>query len=93
MDNERLGSLRLLIYCQLRSNMNFEECLRLSEYGLEQDPEDLRFIWGKGFSLHKLGRNREALAILQEVEELIPLNKGLQKDIQKVERALALQEQ
>ena len=73
--------------------MNFEECLSLSEYGLEQDPDDLGFLWTKGFSLHKLGRNQEAMAILREVEELAPKYKMLQRDIQEVKRSLALQEQ
>ena len=43
----------------------------------------------KGLSLHKLGRDREALAFLLEAEELGGLIKDLQRDIQEVERSFA----
>ncbi len=80
----------MLIACQERSNINIEECLSLSEIGLENQPESGTFLWVKGYALHKMGRNEEALAILKEVEEIIiGYVKVLQKDIQDVELALA----
>jgi len=92
LDRERFGSLGMLIECQLRSNIKIEECLRLSEYGLEKRPEWTWFLWEKGLSLHKLGNHEKALTILQEVEEKWPgYNRYLQKDVQEVERALASQ--
>ena len=77
------------INCQLRSNINIEESLRLSEYGLEKRPE-WNFLWLKGLSLHKLGRHEEALAILQEVEDKWTdgYNKDLQKDLLEIKQAL-----
>ena len=90
MDRERFISLYMLIECQLKSNINIEECFRLSELGLEKQSESLWFLRAKGLSLHKLGRHEEALAILRDVEEKWPgYYKDLQKDIQEVERALA----
>jgi len=93
MDRERLNSLSMLIQCQLKSNINPDECLKLSEYGLEQNPESVGFLWEKGVSLHKLGRNQEALGMLREVEDRwTGYHKYLRRDILEVERALALQE-
>jgi tetratricopeptide (TPR) repeat protein len=92
MDRERLNSLTFMVYCQLKCNMNFEECLKHSEYLLEQDPEYFGFLWVKGYSLHKLGRDLEALAFLREAEELFPYRE-LQRDIKEVERSLAPKEQ
>jgi tetratricopeptide (TPR) repeat protein len=93
MDRERISSLFKLMECQVRSNINIEECLRLCEYGIEKEPEWTAFLWGKGLSLHKLGRNLEALAILREVEDTFGSTRGFQKDLQEVEQALASQNQ
>ena len=93
MDRDRESGLIWLIYCQLRGNINIEECLALSEYGLEQNPENVGFLWGKGVSLHKMGRHQEALAFLREAEEHAPFNREIQKDIQEVEKSIALQKQ
>ena len=88
------STLHYLIDCQLKSNMNIEECLRLSEFGLEKRPEWYIFLHYKGVSLHKLGRHEEALTILREAEEKwYEYDKELQKDLQEVERALARQNQ
>ena len=94
-DSEDYKSLIWLIACQEKSNINIEECLSLSEIGLENQPEMVAFLWGKGYALHKMGRHEEALTILREAEEkwLMGYFKELQKDIQEVERALALQKQ
>ena len=94
MDGERFWSLYMLIDCQLKSNMNIEECLRLSEIGLIKKPESRTFLWCKGLALHKMGRHEEALALLREVEDgMFGMIKKLQKDIREIERALALQKQ
>jgi hypothetical protein len=94
MDNERYYSLLMFIECQLRSNVNIDECLRLSEYGLEKRSEWTRFLWWKGLALHKLGKHEEALPILLKVVEEWPsYNRHLQIDIQDVRQALASQNQ
>jgi len=82
-----------LVYSQLRGDINIEECLKISELELEQNPESISYRWGKGVSLHKLGNHQEALAILLPLKEQMPYNRELQQDIQEVERSLALQEQ
>ena len=93
-DSEDYKSLLWLIACQERSNINIEECLSLSEIGLENQPESGPFLYCKGYALHKMGRHEEALAILREAEgKFFGYFKDLQKDIQEVERALALQKQ
>jgi tetratricopeptide (TPR) repeat protein len=92
LDKEDRNSLIWLIYSQLRGDLNIEECLKLSEYGLSQNPESLSFRWGKGVSLHKLGRPQEALSILLPLKERMPYNRELQRDIQEVEQSLALQQ-
>ncbi|MGM0473143.1 MAG: hypothetical protein ACQERV_03275, partial [Bacteroidota bacterium] len=61
----RFNSLFILIKCQLQSNMNIDECLRLSEYYIEQRPESWNGLYLKGLSLHKLGRHREALDLFR----------------------------
>jgi TolB-like protein len=89
-DSEDYKSLIRLIVCQVRSNINIEECLSLSEIGLENQPESGPFLWCKGYALHKMGRHEEALAILREAEgKFMGYIKDLQKDIQEVELALA----
>ncbi|MFO7934629.1 MAG: hypothetical protein R6U78_11170 [Bacteroidales bacterium] len=86
----RFNSLFILIKCQLQSNMNIDECLRLSEYYIEQRPESWNGLYLKGLSLHKLGRHREALDLFREVEERsLSYHKWLQSNIREAERALA----
>jgi tetratricopeptide (TPR) repeat protein len=91
LDKEDVINLLWLIYSQLRGDINIEECLRLSEQGLEQYPENDGFRWGKALSLHKLGWHQEALAILLPLKEQMPNNKELQRDIEEVEQSIALQ--
>jgi TolB-like protein len=94
LNSKDLENVYFLLICQLRTNMNIEECLRLSEIGLEKQPESLRFKWAKGYTLHKIGRHKEALAILKEVDEMwLGYNRFLKNDIQTVERDLASQYQ
>ena len=93
LDKEYREPLILLIQAQLSGDFNIEESLELSEYGLEQDPENESLLWSKGLSLHKLGRSKEALAILLTLKERYPNNRELQNDYQEVEQSLALHEQ
>ena len=89
-DMGRLNSLYMLIISQLQSNMNIDECLRLSEHYIEQRPESWNGPYLKGLSLHKLGRHREALDLFRETEERsLGYHKWLQRAIREAERALA----
>lgn len=92
LNKEDLRSLFRMVYCQLKSDMNIEECLRLSEYLLEKEPENGGFLWAKGSALHKLGRDREALKFLLEANEYSN-HVEIQRDLEEVERSLAAQEQ
>jgi len=43
LDKEDRASLTWLVYSQLRGDINIEECLKISELELEQDPESIVF--------------------------------------------------
>ena len=93
-DMGRFNSLFMLIRCQLESNMNIDECLRLSEHYIEQRPESWNGLYLKGLALHQMGRHREALDLFREVEERsLGYHKWLQSNIREAERALAGQDQ
>ena len=70
-----------------------EEVQPIADIGLKINPENESLLWWKGLSLHKLGRSKEALAILLPLTERYPYNRELQNDYQDVEQSLALQEQ
>ena len=87
MDPGRLESLYFLIYCQLESNVNIEECSRLADILLEKVPEYFESWAQKGISLYKLGRYDESLEYLKEAS-----NKG-RVPILHVVRYISLAEQ
>jgi AraC-like DNA-binding protein/tetratricopeptide (TPR) repeat protein len=93
MDTGRRNSLAMVLRCQLRTNRNLEECQELIEYGIQTHPgRNLQFFWLKGLYFHKVGKHQEALEILREVEKQWGMyDFQLDKDIQEVERTLALQ--
>jgi tetratricopeptide (TPR) repeat protein len=49
---------------------NVKEGLQLVESTLESQPENYNFLYTKGWGLHQLGKNREALEILQKSWDL-----------------------
>ena len=71
-------------------NGSAEENLELIDSELSRNPENARFIWLKGYALHKLNRNEEALVFLKEAEEMMRKNPQLKEDIREVELALGL---
>lgn len=92
LDPENINNINNLSWVLIRSGINVEEGLALSEKGLEKRPDSMRFLWLKGLALHKLGKHEEALAILKEADEISRSYQGtLQNDIQEVEQALANQ--
>ncbi len=89
MDPTMVGSLNMYIRCQLTCNVNLHECLQLTDYGLELNPDALNFRWSKAIALYKLGRSKEALPIFRKVEdEYHQYSWELQYYIQEIEEAL-----
>ena len=79
-----------MIRSDLLDNGSPEENLELIDSELSRNPENTRFIWLKGNTLHKLNRSEEALVFLKEADEKMSYNPQLKEDIQEVELALDL---
>jgi TolB-like protein len=92
LDPENRDRISNLLWVLVRSGINIEECLELSQKGLKKNPEDTYFLWMKGLALHKSGKHEEALKILKKVDEKwMSYNKDLNKDIKEVEKVVANQ--
>ena len=92
LDPENLNRINNLTWVLIRSGINIEEGLELSQKGLKKYPDSDFLLWMKGIALHKSGKHEEALEILKKVDEMwIGYNKDLKKDIQEVEKAVANQ--
>ena len=88
LDPENLDRISDLAWLLVRSGINTEEGLELSQKGLKKYPDNSFLLWIKGLALHKSGRHEEALEILKEADERwIGYNKDLKKDINEVERS------
>ncbi len=90
LDPSRNFSLYFMIRSDLLDNGSPEENLGLIYSELLRNPENTRLIWLKGYALHKLNRNEEALVFLKEAEEMMMFNAQLKEDIREVELALDL---
>ena len=89
-----MSNLTYLIDCQLKCNIRPDECLELTEYMLEKQPDSLRPRLYMGRCLYKLGRYEEALTYLKEADKMsIIYSKDIMKYLNKTEQALARQEQ
>ena len=94
MDPERMNSLGFLIACQLESNVNLEECLRLADIRLAKMPDSVFSWFYKGSCLFKLGRYEESLVCLREAQNReIAFFVKIKQYISMAEQALALQVQ
>ena len=92
LDPENLDRISNLTWVLIRSGINIEEGLELSQKGLKKDPDSDFLLWMKGLALHKLGKHEEALKILKEADEkCIGYNKDLKEDIKEVEQTVASQ--
>ena len=77
-----------MIRSDLLDNGSPEENLELIDSELLRNPENTWFIWLKGYTLHKLNRNEEALVFLKEADEKMSYAHQLKEDIREVELAL-----
>lgn len=91
LDSGRNRSLFKMIKAELKDNGSPGEFLELVDEALSRDPENSGFLWIKGYVLHKLQRNEEALLFLKEAYERTNFNQMLKNDILEVEQALAKQ--
>jgi tetratricopeptide (TPR) repeat protein len=74
----------------IRSGINIEEGLELTEKGLKINPSSLNLLWMKGLAFHEIGRHEEALIILKEVyDKWTGYNNKLERDIIDVGQAVA----
>jgi len=92
LDPENRDMIFNLIWVLIRSGINVEEGLELSQKSLKKYPDNNFLLWMNGLALHKSGKHDEALEILKEVDEkFIGYNKDLKKDIKEVEQAISSQ--
>ena len=92
LDPENLDRIFNLILVLIRSGINVEEGLELSQKSLKKYPDNNFLLWMNGLALHKSGKHEEAREILEEVDEkFIGYNKDLKKDIKEVEKAISSQ--
>lgn len=94
LDPEMMSSLGLLIDCQLESNVNLEECLRLADIRLGKLPNSTFSWYYKGKCLFKLGRYKESLVCLREAQKMeIAFFVTTDKYISMAEQAIDMQAQ
>ncbi len=92
LDPENLNRIIILARLLIESEISIEEGLALAEIGLNLFPDDWELVRWKGLALHKLGKHKEALAILNHADEIsIGYDRLLKDYIQEVEQALASQ--
>jgi TolB-like protein len=92
LDPENLARISNLTWVLIRSGINIEEGLELSQKGLKKYPDSDFLLWMKGLALHKLGKNAGALEILKQADgKWMGYNKDLKEDIKEVEQAIANQ--
>jgi TolB-like protein len=92
LDPENLYRISNLTWVLIRSGINIEEGLELSQKGIEKYPDSPFLLYMKGLALHKSGKHEEALRILIEADEkYMGSRKDLKEDIKEVEQAIASQ--
>lgn len=90
LDPENIDWISNLAWVLIRSGINIEEGLELSQKGLNKDPDNYFFLWMKGLALNKSGKHEEALEILKKADEkYMGYLKDLEDDIKEVEKAFA----
>jgi TolB-like protein len=92
LDPENLYRISNLTWVLIRSGINIEEGLELSQKGLKKYPDSPFLIYMKGLALHKSGKHEEALRILIEADKKYMSSRiDLKEDIKEVEQAVANQ--
>ena len=90
LDPENLDNTSDYIWLLLRSGINIEEGLELSQKSLKKNPDNYFLLWMNGLALHKSGKNVQALKILKEVDaNYMGYLKELKNDIKEVEQSIA----
>jgi len=77
LDPGRIWSHYNMIWTDLLDNGDADKCLLLIDAELDRNPQKWQFLVLKGYALHKLDRNEEALAILTEVDDMVPFKRAL----------------
>ena len=90
LDPDNIDVITNLIWVLLRSGINVEEGLELSQKNVNKYPDNYFLLWMNGLALHKSGKHEEALKILKESDDMyMGYLKDLEDDIQDVEQAIA----
>jgi tetratricopeptide (TPR) repeat protein len=83
-----------LAYFLIEHEINVNEGMELITRALEIEPENLSFLYTKGFAYHKQGKVKEAQEILKKTWDLRPrYNHEHYLLLQEAEQALASQNQ
>jgi tetratricopeptide (TPR) repeat protein len=84
--------LNRLAWFLIENNRDINQGLKLIDKALELKPDEYNFLDTKGWGLYKLGRNKEALEILEKSWDLKPAySHTLYLHIQEVKKAIATQ--
>jgi len=77
-------------YLLIENERNINEGLKLIDRALKSKPDDYLLIDTKGWGFHKLGKNKEALELLEKSDSLKPMyDHILFLHIQKVKKVIA----
>ena len=92
LDPENPDRISDFIWLLIRSGINVEEGLELSQKSLKKIPDSNFLLWMNGLALHKSGKNAEALKMLKEADEkYMGYLKEFKDDLKEVELAVANQ--
>jgi tetratricopeptide (TPR) repeat protein len=82
------STYNLLAFHYANKNKNLSQALELIEKALEKAPECYYYLDTKGYILHKLGRNKEAIGFFKHALEYAPHDQTILKHIQQAEKDL-----
>ena len=90
LDPENIERIINLAWLLIRSGINIEEGLELSDKGLNKYPDNINLLWMKGLALYKSGKYDEGLAILKEADKrYMGYLKDFKDDINNAQQAVA----
>ncbi|MFA5075293.1 MAG: tetratricopeptide repeat protein [Candidatus Babeliales bacterium] len=80
------SAYNLLAYYYAQENKNLSKALELSNLALKAEPKCSYFLDTKGYILHKMGKNKEAIKILQQALNLSPEDKIIKEHLLEIKK-------